>query len=96
MDTIAQSLKLALDLIAQFDARLLAIVGLSLRVSASACVIAALLGLLAGAFLAAVKFPGRRVAVWFVNTMLALPPAGCCEIKADGDGTPTTLTGTRY
>ncbi len=74
MDTIAQSLKLALDLIAQFDARLLAIVGLSLRVSASACVIAALLGLLAGAFLAAVKFPGRRVAVWFVNTMLALPP----------------------
>ena len=74
MDTIAQSLKLALDLIAQFDARLLAIVGLSLRVSASACVVAALLGLLAGAFLAAVKFPGRRVAVWFVNTMLALPP----------------------
>jgi ABC-type tungstate transport system substrate-binding protein len=74
MDTIAQSLKLALDLIAQFDARLLAIVGLSLRVSASACLIAAVLGLLAGAFLAAVKFPGRRVAVWFVNTMLALPP----------------------
>ena len=43
MDTIAQSLKLALDLIAQFDARLLAIVGLSLRVSASACVISACL-----------------------------------------------------
>lgn len=74
MDTIAQSLRLALDLIAQADARLLSIVGLSLRVSASACLIATVLGLLAGAVLAAVKFPGRRVAVWFVNTMLALPP----------------------
>lgn len=74
MDTIAQSLRLALDLIAQADARLLAIVGLSLRVSASACLIAAVLGLLAGAALAAVSFPGRRIAVWFVNTMLALPP----------------------
>lgn len=74
MDTIAQSLRLALDLIAQADARLLSIVGLSLRVSASACLIAAVLGLLAGAVLAAVNFPGRRIAVWFVNTMLALPP----------------------
>lgn len=74
MDTIAQSLRLALDLIAQADARLLSIVGLSLRVSASACLIAAVLGLLAGAALAALPFPGRRVAVWFVNTMLALPP----------------------
>ncbi len=74
MDTIAQSLRLALDLIAQADARLFSIVGLSLRVSASACLIAAVLGLFAGAVLAAVKFPGRRVAVWFVNTMLALPP----------------------
>ncbi len=74
MDTIAASLRLALDLIAHADARLLEIVSLSLRVSTSACLFAALAGLGAGAFLAAVPFPGRRVAVWFVNTMLALPP----------------------
>jgi ABC-type tungstate transport system substrate-binding protein len=74
MDTIAQSLLLAWQLIAQADAKLFAIVGLSLRVSATACVLAAFGGLLAGAFLAAVPFRGRRVAVWLVNTLLALPP----------------------
>jgi ABC-type tungstate transport system substrate-binding protein len=74
MDTITRSLQLAFDLIAGADARLFAIVGLSLRVSSSACLIAALGGLGLGAFLAAVPFRGRRVAVGFVNTLLALPP----------------------
>lgn len=74
METIAQSLRLALDLIAQAEPRLLSIVGLSLRVSTTACLIAAVLGLLAGAMLAVLRFPGQRVLVWFVNTMLALPP----------------------
>jgi len=74
MDTITESLRLAFELMARTDDKLFAIVGLSLRVSASACVIAALLGMVAGAFLAAVRFPGRRIAVWAVNTLLALPP----------------------
>jgi ABC-type tungstate transport system substrate-binding protein len=74
MDTIAQSLLLAWQLIAQADAKLFAIVGLSLRVSATACVLAALGGLIAGAFLAAVPFRGRRIAVWLAHTLLALPP----------------------
>jgi ABC-type tungstate transport system substrate-binding protein len=73
MDTIAQSLVLALHLIAEADAQLLAIVGLSLRVSGTACLIGAGIGLWLGAWLAVARFPGHRVAVWGLNTLLALP-----------------------
>jgi ABC-type tungstate transport system substrate-binding protein len=73
MDAIAQSLALALDLIAAADAALLHIVVLSLRVSLSACAVGALAGLLLGAWLAVADFPGHRVAVWLLNTLLALP-----------------------
>ena len=44
MDAIAQSLALALDLIAAADAQLLHIVALSLRVSLTACAVGALAG----------------------------------------------------
>jgi ABC-type tungstate transport system substrate-binding protein len=73
MDTVNQSLLLALQLILESDARLLDIVGLSLRVSATACLIGAAAGLALGAWLAVARFPGHAVAVWLVNTMLALP-----------------------
>jgi len=73
MDTLYQSLQLALHLIAEGDARLLAIAALSLRVSLSACAIGALAGLALGAWLAVARFPGHGVAVWAVNTLLALP-----------------------
>jgi tungstate transport system permease protein len=73
MDAMTQSLSLALALIAGADAQLLAIVGLSLRVSTTAVVIGALAGLLLGAWLAVAAFPGHRIAVWLVNTLLALP-----------------------
>ncbi|MDH4051563.1 MAG: ABC transporter permease [Rubrivivax sp.] len=73
MNTVSDSLALALQLIAQADARLLAIVGLSLRVSGSACLLGALFGLSLGAWLAVARFPGQRVAVWLLNTLLALP-----------------------
>ncbi|MBT9486434.1 MAG: ABC transporter permease [Rubrivivax sp.] len=73
MDAIAQSLSLALALIANADATLLHIVGLSLRVSVTACAVGAGAGLLLGAWLAVAQFPGHRVAVWALNTLLALP-----------------------
>src|SRR5881392_3644523 len=73
MESIAQGLLLALQLIARADAELLRIVSLSLRVSGSACLIGSALGLLAGAWLAASSFPGQRACVWLVNTLLALP-----------------------
>jgi tungstate transport system permease protein len=73
MDAISQSLGLALDLIASADATLWAIVSLSLKVSVSACLVGALAGLLLGAWLAVARFPGHRMAVWALNTLLALP-----------------------
>ncbi len=73
MNTITESLWLALRLIGDADARLLGVVGLSLRVSLTACIIGALLGLALGAWLAVARFPGHRALVWAVNTLLALP-----------------------
>jgi ABC-type tungstate transport system substrate-binding protein len=73
MDTLASSLALALQLIADADAQLRAIVGLSLRVSGTACLVGAGIGLWLGAWLAVARFPGHRVAVWMLNTLLALP-----------------------
>jgi ABC-type tungstate transport system substrate-binding protein len=73
MNTFSDSLALALRLILSADSELLRIVGLSLRVSITACAIGAGFGLLLGAWLAVAKFPGHRVLVWAVNTLLALP-----------------------
>jgi ABC-type tungstate transport system substrate-binding protein len=73
MNTIAESLQLALQLILRADVELLGIVGLSLRVSLSACALGALVGLLGGAWLAVARFPGHAALVWLVNTLLALP-----------------------
>ena len=73
MNSIADSLLLAAQLITRADADLWRIVALSLRVSATACVIGALIGLCLGAWLAVARFPGHRAVVWCVNTLLALP-----------------------
>jgi len=61
------------QLIASGDPRLWRIVGLSLGVSAAACVIATSVGLLLGAAVAVGRFPGRRVVLIIMNTLLALP-----------------------
>ena len=73
MNDAAQSLRTALDLILNADAVLWRTVALSLGVSASACALAAAFGLLAGAWLAVARFPGHRVLVLLLNTLLALP-----------------------
>ena len=73
MNTVTESLWLALRLIGDADARLLGVVMLSLRVSLTACIFGALLGLALGAWLAVARFPGHRALVWAVNTLLALP-----------------------
>ncbi|WP_395702750.1 ABC transporter permease [Aquabacterium sp.] len=73
MGAFSQSLSLALQLIASADATLWRIVGLSLRVSASACLIGALLGLGLGAWLAVSRFRGHGLVVGALNTLLALP-----------------------
>jgi len=73
MSAFADSLRTATALLLQADPVLLRTVGLSLAVSASACAFAAGFGLAAGAWLAVTAFPGRRVLVALLNTLLALP-----------------------
>lgn len=64
----------AWQLIMSGDAALFAIVRLSLAVSLSAVVLAAIVGLPFGALLALMRFPGRSAIVVFVNAFMGLPP----------------------
>ena len=73
MNTVADSLGLAAGLIVNADAALWQIVGLSLRVSGTACVLGAVAGLLLGTWLAVSRFRGQGALVWALNTLLALP-----------------------
>jgi tungstate transport system permease protein len=70
---MTDSLLEALRLVALFDAHLLDIVGLSLRVSLSAVVIGAVIGLPIGAWLAVSRFPGRSMLLVLLNGMMGLP-----------------------
>ena len=56
------------------DADLVEIIGLSLRVSLTAVLVAAVIGMPLGALLATVRFPGRSAAVIIVNALMGLPP----------------------
>jgi ABC-type tungstate transport system substrate-binding protein len=73
VSTVAESFATAGGLIAGADPALLQIVALSLQVSGSACLAAAVLGLLAGAWLASARFRGQRVVLVVLDTLLALP-----------------------
>ena len=73
MNDFAQSLRTALDLIVGADTALMHTVALSLAVSGTACLFAAGFGLVVGAWLAVARFPGHRLLVLVLNTLLALP-----------------------
>ena len=73
MNTFTESAVTALSLISSFDPALSAIVGRSLAVSATACVLAVGVGLLAGAWLGVARFAGRDAVLTLLNTLLALP-----------------------
>lgn len=64
----------ALDLILRADPVLLAIVKLSLIVSLSAVICAALIGIPLGALIALTKFPGRNGVIVVLNALMGLPP----------------------
>ncbi|NQW08875.1 MAG: ABC transporter permease [Alphaproteobacteria bacterium] len=66
----AEAFRLLLDL----DADLMEIVGLSLRVSLTAVVAAALIALPLGAALAVTRFPGRGAVLVTLNALMGLPP----------------------
>jgi tungstate transport system permease protein len=73
MNTFSDSLIAAAQLLLSGDPALLAIVGRSLAVSATACALACGAGLLLGAWLAVARFAGRGLLLAVLNTLLALP-----------------------
>ena len=64
----------ALQLVLAGDPALFAIVRLSLIVSLSAVLLAALLGVPLGAALALTRFPGRQAVIVVLNALMGLPP----------------------
>lgn len=64
----------AFALAAAFDGTLLQIVGLSLRTSLAAVLIACLIGMPLGALLATARFPGRGALTVAVSALMGLPP----------------------
>jgi len=70
---LSESLAIALRLIVSGDPVLMAIVGRSLAVSATACVLACLIGMAAGGWLGVARFRGRGIVLTLLNTSLALP-----------------------
>ncbi len=64
----------AFELLIALDPSLLEIVGLSLRVSLMAVLIAAVIGMPLGALLAILRFPGRGAVLVVLNALMGLPP----------------------
>ena len=73
MDGLSESARLAWRLLFDADERLWSIVARSLSVSATASVLASLIGLPLGAWLGVARFRGRAVLLALLNTWLAVP-----------------------
>jgi tungstate transport system permease protein len=71
---LSQAFSTAFGLIVGLDADLLEIVGLSLRVSLTALLLASVVALPVGAALAVYRFRGRGVAIVGLNALMGLPP----------------------
>ena len=69
-----QDIGAAFHLVLSGDPAMLAIVGLSLRVSLTAVLIGAVIGLPLGALLAVTRFPGRKAVIVALNALMGLPP----------------------
>lgn len=74
MQEMTEAFRLAFALIVSFDADLIEIVGLSLRVSLSAVALALIVGLPIGSALAISRFPGRGAVLVLLNALMGLPP----------------------
>lgn len=74
MRSLADAFSTAIHLLVTFDSDLVEIVVLSLKVSLSALLLAALVGLPVGAGIAVSRFPGRRGVIVLMNALMGLPP----------------------
>lgn len=73
MDALG-AMQAAIGLMVTFDPQFLQIVGLSLRVTMTAVLLAALIGLPLGAWLALSRFRGRAALIVLINGLMGLPP----------------------
>ena len=73
MSTLTESATTALQLTLSADPALWTIVGRSLSVSATACLLACGAGLVLGAWLGVARFAGRGAVLAVLNTLLAVP-----------------------
>lgn len=74
MQNFAEEFRAAIGLILSGDANMWAIVLLSLRVSLTATLLAAVIGLPLGAALAVFRFHGKQAIIILVNALMGLPP----------------------
>ncbi len=73
MNLLIDSLYSAFLLVVSLDTEIVNIVQVSLKVSATSTVIASLMGVPFGFFVAFESFPGKRMVITCLNTLLALP-----------------------
>ena len=73
MDLLVDSFLSALLLVASLDPEVVSIVTVSLKVSGSSTAIASLMGIPLGFIIAFESFPGKRMVITGLNTLLALP-----------------------
>lgn len=74
MASFSDALTEAVRLVVEFDEDLAEIIILSLQVSGAAVLVAAVIGLPLGAWLAVHRFPGRGVLVLLITALMGLPP----------------------
>jgi tungstate transport system permease protein len=73
MDLLVDSFFSAILLVVALDPEMVEIVFVSLRVSGTSTLLASLIGLPLGFFIAIETFPGKRLVITCLNTLLALP-----------------------
>lgn len=73
MNLFVDSFLSALLLVISLDAEMVSIVGVSLKVSCTSTLIAAMIGVPSGFFIAFSRLPGKRMIITVLNTLLALP-----------------------
>lgn len=74
MEIIWQGIKEGFYLIMQLDAEIVQVTLLSLQVSLTALILSAVIGIPAGAAMALKDFPGKKVLLNIVYTLMGLPP----------------------
>ncbi|MAF32862.1 MAG: ABC transporter permease [Desulfobacterales bacterium] len=73
MNLLTDSLISALHLVVSLDADMVSIVFVSLKVSSTSTLVASLIGIPLGFFIAFKSFPGKPLVLTILNTLLALP-----------------------